>query len=143
MCTDASLEVTPFRVESSNTIEQAVSMTMNSESESKMASLFISSLCRSNKASIQAFAEGVLLCSALIQAKWASSPEALGYGKKYISHEAHKKSSNQMIRDVHKNVLHRAVFLHGQSRATYDGRRCGRTVAHERVSNALALLGVG
>ena len=44
MCTDASLEVTPFRVESSNTIEQAASMTMNSESESKMESLFISSL---------------------------------------------------------------------------------------------------
>jgi hypothetical protein len=84
-----------------------------------------------------------LLCYALVAAEWASSSEELQYGKEFSSHEVRENSSNPMIRHVQKNVLHRAVLLQEQSRTTLDGRRCGGTLAHERVGNALPLLGDG
>ena len=46
-----------------------------------------------------------------------------------------------MIGQVYRSVLHRAVLIRGQSRVINSGSRPRGTVAHERVGDALSLLG--
>jgi hypothetical protein len=46
-----------------------------------------------------------------------------------------------MIRHVHRSVLHHAVLIHGQYRVINSGSRPRGTIAHERVGDALSLLG--
>jgi hypothetical protein len=58
------------------------STTLKAARRTILGMLFSSPLCRSSKASIQAFAEGALQRSVLIAAGWASSPEEVQYGKK-------------------------------------------------------------
>jgi hypothetical protein len=46
-----------------------------------------------------------------------------------------------MIGHVDRSVLHRAVLIRGQSRVINSGSRPRGTIAHERVGDALSLLG--
>jgi hypothetical protein len=84
-----------------------------------------------------------LLCYALIAAEWASSSEELQYGKEFSSHDARKNSSNPMIRHVQKMYYTARFFFRSNHAPPTTVGRCGGTVAHERVGNALPLLGDG